>query len=418
MSNKGLLSNLMNDEMRNISINENNTQNQQYRITQFNTEINEKYKNYINRPQTIKENLGIVFNDDSIAQSSLPRTPQQKITHEGLQNLDIEDRYLIISGEDRPWYLDNISTDENIFNFQVECGDISLLNGNQMLSAGIRHSLENVLSIGVSKVIIPNRAMENGIHPSSYPYLQVLIGGIENTSFGTNKHLDNVLAVMTPKIPVPDDLNNFKYLEFVNSNKQRKDYYTPKARLNKLDLSIRRYDGEQLTESDILTSKDIQNIAVVYYDTDIDDGTLTIVTNTFFNPSNFQTGDILKFNGYQFRETNLGLSECYKFNDFINRKEGHVIISTSKTDDYASDASVIFHNKIVINAPIFYSTTTGKKEKQSWFTDLITKTNIDDNLELDNSGKCINSSLQVQVLLDVKILNKHSSRLIKNIDSK
>ena len=427
MTSKGLLSNLINDEMRNISLEENNQnqqyqnqnyQNQQYQITQFNTETNQKFKNYINRPQTIKENLGIVFNDDSLAQSSLPRTPGQQVTHEGLQNLDIENRHLIISGEDRPWYLDNVSQDTNLFNFQIECGDISLVNGNQMSTAGIRHSLENVLSIEVASIMIPNRAMENGIHPSSYPYLQVQIGGVENVSYGTNKHLDNVLAVVTPKIPVSNSFNNFSYLEFVNSNRQRKDFYTPKARLNKLDLHVRRYDGSELTKSDILTSRDILNIAVVYYDTVADNGNLTIETTSFFSPDNFKEGDIIKFNGYVFRETNLGLGECYKFNDFINRSEGHVILSTGKTSAYASDTSVIYHNKIVISGPTYVNRTSGILTKEDWFDDLITKTSIDDNVELDNVGKCINSSLQVQVLLNIRILNKHSSRLIKNIDSK
>lgn len=421
MANKSLISNLINDEMRNLSlqneINNNDNNNQTYNITQFNTETSQKFKNYINRPQTIKENLGIVFNDDSLAQNSLPINSEQKLSHTGLQNLDIENKYIIISSEDRPWYNNSISISENLYNFKVECGDISITD-NKMLSTGIRHSLENVLSIEVISIMIPNREMENGLFPASYPYLQVQIDNIENTSYGTNKYLDNVLAVVTPKIPVPNSLNDFNYLEFVNSNKQRKDFYTPKARLNKLDLKVCRYDGLQLIDSDILTSRDILNIAVIYYNNIIDDGTLIIETTTFFNPKYYKTYDLLKFKEYQFKESNLGFSECYKFNDFINRAEGHVIISTGKTSQYENDNNVIYHNKIIISAPIIFNTLNGKKENLDWFNNLITKTNIDNNLELDNKGKFINSSLQIQILLKLRIFNKHSSRLIKNIDIK
>jgi len=379
----------------------NNIDKNRYKITSFNTEINEKYKNHINLQPTIKENLGIIFNDDTIAQQTSINFKNDKIPHD-TSNLHTENLYIIISSEDRPWqYLNN---NENLLNFKIDCGDISIINNNQALSASIKQSIENVVSIMVTSIIIPNRIMENTHRPTFYPYLQVHIKGIENTSFGTNKYIDNSLAIVTSKIPLPNTLDDVKYIELVNTNKQIKEYYTPKSKLNKLDISILRYDGEQLLDEYSLFRKDVLDVILIYYDTDTDK--LYIRTNNFFSPDNFKTNDIIKFNSYQFRETELGFSECMLFNEFINRERGHIIISTKKTDDI-EDNNVIYHNEIIINTPRFINVITGKKEFKPWFINLLNSTNIDSDLDDDNTGRIINSSLQIQVLLTVKILNTH-----------
>lgn len=409
MSNKSLISNLLNDELRNIDINNHDqTQyNEQYRITNFNNNINDKYQTYLNRPQTIKENLGIVFNDDSIAQQSLPRTNDEKISHEGLNNLDIENKYIIISGEDRPW---TISNNENTFNFQIDCGDISLINNNQSSSASIRHSLENVISISIGSILLPNRLLENHLRPSYFPFIQVQIDGIENTSLGTNKSLDRSLAVLIQKNTLAENLDDVRYTEFVNTNKLQKIFYTPKSRLNKLNLSILRHDGEHLINSSLLNNRDILDVKIIYYNNITEK--LYIQTSTFFNPLNFQVGDIIKFKDYTFRESNLNFSECFQFNDFINRTEGHLILSTAKS---SSDTDIVFDDLIEIDYPRTVNTSTGKYELDDWFSSLIDKTSIETTLEDDNTGKLLNTSLQAQIIMNVKILNKHSTRLIKNI---
>lgn len=417
-SNKGLLSGLFNDEMRSIGISSYNNNND-INNNDINNNLNnisksyysEKYQTLINRPQTIKDNLGIIYNDDSIAQQSL-YTEYNTISHEGLNNLDTETRYVIISGEDRPWY--NNNTQENTFNFHIDCGDISLTNNNQVSSANIKHTLENVISIYCDCVIIPNRLLESGIRPTQFPFLQLSINDIEHTSFGTNKSLDNVLAILTPKIPLPNSLQDISYLEFINTNKQTKIYYTPKARLNKLSLSLKRYDGNDLIKTELLSQRDVFNIKCIYYD--INMKKLLLETENYFNPDNFKVGDVLKIKNYVFRETNLEFQECYKFNNYINRDIGHTIVSVSRTN--ITDTDIIFNNVIELNYPRTMNLITGKYEIESWFQSLLDKTSLDNNIELDNNGILINTFLQIQVLLNIKIINKHSSRLIKNIDSK
>jgi len=443
--NKNLISNLVNDEMRNM-FNNNTTNNntnknitndninnynnlhqqeeqslnienssQQF-FTRYNTELNQKYKNYLNKPQTIKENLGVVFNDDSIASNSLSRNPNDKISHEGLQNLDIETKYILISSEDRPWFINN---GENMFNFKINCGDISLLYDNQISdvdiesSAVIRHSLENIISVRVDNLILTNREMENGLRPTTFPFLQVQIQGIEYTSFGTNKNADLACAFLSSKIPLPNNFNDVKFLEMVNVNKQQKEFYIPKSKMNKLTLSILRHDGQQLLNNDILSSRDVMDVKVIYYDTT--SSYLIIETSSYFPPNNFVSNDIIKFRNYEFRETNLAFSECFLFNNFINRNEGHIILNVGKTDDVLNNNNVIYFNKIIIEAPTIVNSSSGIKENESWFQSLLDKTTLESNLESDNTGRFINSSLQIHLLLSIKILNKHSSRLIKNI---
>jgi hypothetical protein len=416
MANKGIIRNLLNDEYRNLNneyLNNEKTNNLNLNnnLRLFNTDINDKYSRHINKEQTIKENLGLIYNNDIENEIVINKSNLSELnTNKQLNNIDIENKYLIISSEDRPW---NINNNENIYNFQVDCGDISLISDNQMSSAGIRHSMENVISIMVSNIIIPNRLMENNIKITNYPYLQVQINGIEHTSFGTNKSSDLALGIMTPKIPLPQNFDNVNYLEMVNINKQIKRFYTPKARLNKLNLSILRNDGEQLLNNNILSRRDILNIKKIFYDTSSE--LLHLYTDTYFSTNNFKTNDIIKIRNYNFRETNLGFSECFEFNRFINKNDGHIIVSTDKS---TIDSDIIYHNIIKINIPRTINLETGKYEKITWFDNLITKTNIESDLEDDDSGMLINTSLQIQIFLNIKILNKHSSRLIKNIDMK
>ena len=168
-----------------------------------------------------------------------------------------------------------------------------------------------------------------------------------------------------------------------------------------------------LINSKLLNNRDILDIKIIYFNSITEK--LYIQTNTFFNPLNFQVGDIIKFRNYTFRETNLNFSECFQFNEFINRNEGHIILSTAKS---SSDTDIVFDDLIEIEYPRTVNTTTGKYEFDTWFSSLIDKTSIETTLEDDNSGKLLNTSLQAQIIMNVKILNKHSTRLIKNIDMK
>ena len=409
--NKGLLSNLYNDELRNMenivnSINNNTTTTNNL----SNNSYNHKYNTFLNRPQTIKENLGIIFNDDSTAQQTF--SSDNNIFNNGLKELETESKYLIISGEDRPWHLSN--TLENTFNFHVECGDISLINNNQATSANIRHSLENVVSIYCDSVIIPNRILEDNSRPTDVPYLQLSINDIEHISFGTNKSLDNTLAILTPKIPLPNTLQDISYLEFINTNHQKKIYNTPKLRLNKLNLSLRRYDGQELLDNKLINNRDMLEIKSIYFDSI--NNNLFLETLTYFRPDNFKVGDIIKCKNYMFRETNLDFQECHKFNSFINRDRGHHILSTSRTNN--TDNDIIYYNLIQIEYPRTVNILTGKYEIDEWFQNLLDKTSLDSDLEYDNTGKLINSSLQIQILLNISTLNKSSIYLEKKNDIK
>lgn len=349
------------------------------------------------KPQTIKENLGIIFNNDSLPQ--LTNFNQDTLLHNN--DINIETKHIIISGEDRPWIINN---DENTFNFRINCGDISLINNNQSSSANIKHSLENIISISVDSILLPNRLLENNLRPSDFPFIQLQIDGIEYTTYGTNKSLDKLLSILTQKTILPATLDNVNYVEFINNNKFKKIFNTPKSKLNKLNLSILRHDGENLIDTTLLNNRDVLNIKLIYYNSS--SSKLYIQTDTYFNTLNFQTGDIIKIKNYTFRESDLNFSECFQFNNFINRLEGHIIISTAKS---TVDSDIVFHNLIEIEYPRFVNIATGKYETETWFSSLITKTNVDTTLENDNTGKLINTSIQPHIIFTIKTINKYKS---------
>ncbi len=360
---------------------------------------------------SIRENIGIMFNDDSLGQLEAGSS-QPMISHVGGANLDMQARYLVISSADRDWYNRPLDLEqENPYKFRVQLGSINTrLVGADSINTDIsvNNSIENVARLECTSIVIPNREFSNGYRASDRPYILVNIDRAADAISGSNKALDAALAVMTPKLPLPQVLSNIRYLEHVNTAKMGKDFLTPEARLSRLDITITRHDGvSPLVDA---PSFDICAISRIYYTPG--DRFLYLVTTGYFNGADFQTGDIFRVKGYQFRETNLGYIECNYFNQFINREAGHIIQGIDALVGYTGP----MYNIIKFTCPGSFSPTLGDFAAPNWFADLVTKTNIDDPAQADPpGGKLINLNLQTSIFVTANCFIKSPLKLLRNI---
>ena len=376
-----------------------------------NTAEKHKYERLMDaQSQNVRENIGIIYNDDSLGQLESGPIPAQ-ISHLGGANLEQQEKYIVINSADRDWYNRPLDLEqENPYKFRVQLGSINtrMVGGDSVnTDISVNNSLENVLRLECTNIIIPNREFSNGYRASNRPYMLVNVDRASDTVSGSNKSLDAALAVLTPKLPLPEALGNIRYLEHVNINRMGKDFLTPEARLSRLDITITRQDGvSPLLDT---PSYDIISISTVYYIPG--DHFLYLITNGYFNGNDFQVGDIFRVKGYLFRETNLGYVECNYFNQFINRESGHIIQGIAAVMGYTGP----MFNILKFNCPGAFSPVLGDFAAPQWFSDLITKTNIEDSTQLDNTGKLINLNLQTNIFIKANCFIKSPLKLMRNI---
>jgi hypothetical protein len=400
-----LLTGLLADERRNMVISSPPLAQQQYRHQQ---PTNEKYSELLNREQTIRENIGILYNDDSRGQlngqSVLPGNPLAG----GQSSLIIEPRYLVINSADRDWIN---RTDESPYSYTVSVGGASLANG-KAINITVNSTLENVVSLKCEGLILTNRAHQNGFKPSNQPFILVSLESIGDVVRGSNKYLDNSLAQMVNKIPFPTSLDNIRYVQLVNQSLAKKIFQTPESKLGRLTFQITRADGQPMLAYSG-SQRDTVSILRIYYDPASTDQTLTIYTTGYFSGLDWQAGDIIQIRTYTMRGTNpvnMGFYERVKFNNWINQDAGHIIQDIAKDPD---DDQALY-NIIKIKAPGDWLPSTGNFELYSWFDDLLTKTEIDINSGTD-TGKILNENLQTTVFITAEVITKNSMALLRTI---
>ena len=373
---------------------------------------NEKYMRHISNPQTIRENIGIVYNTDSLAQLSTQAQSPEKMSHTGGQNLSMDFKYLVINSGDRDWINRN---DESPYNYTVNIGGSSLANNNRSINITVNSSLENVASIKCEALVITNRATQTGFKPSNQPFILVNIESINDTVLGSNKYLDNSLGQMVTKIPLPTSLDNIRYVQMVNQGQTKKYFHTPESRIGRMTINIARADGSLVNQGPGAQRDTVDILRAVYVPGSPTTQTLNIITSAYFNGLDWQTGDIIQIRNYTMRGTNPsnpGFYERVKFNGWMNQEQGHIITSVTRT---ASGPEL--YNIIQITAPGDWSTVTGYFELAQWFDDLVTKTEIDIDSGTD-SGKILNENLQTTVFLTCEVLAKNPLMLLKDIARK
>ena len=207
----------------------------------MNTETKQQlYKNNTFRNDIVYENNDILEQSETLAPNYI------------LPDTKIKNHTVIINSIDRNW---TTNTTETPYNYLVKLGGSSKDNYST-----VSHDYKNIVSFSVDKIIVTNRvchqSYNSNIAPrlNDNPYITLDIKGINFSSYGTNKTLNNTIGIYTPLIPLPTSLSEISYLEFKNTSTQRKDYTpTPEGYISALDLSITTPNGSSISNlSDVL----------------------------------------------------------------------------------------------------------------------------------------------------------------------
>lgn len=320
----------------------------------------------------------------------------------------IKNHIVIINSIDRNWLLSNNT--ETPYNFKVKLGGSS----RDRFSI-VSQNYKNVVSFAVDKIILPNRvcqvAYTSNLAPrlNNNPYLAVNIQGINFSSYGTNKTLNETLGIYTPLIPLPTSLSEITYLEFKNTSIQRKEYSpAPEGYISLLDINITNPGGA--IASNLNDTLDIYSIylntsnAVPISTSD----TLVIQTNTFFNAVEFRANDLIQIRDYTYH--NMSYDESARFNNWINSSDGHYIIDIGKSNPLTN-----LYNQLIIPMPATLSRVTGTLTVEDWFSDFVMKSLSNVAIQ-DGGGRLINANTQSHLVVNIKTLEKNDNLFFKDLE--
>jgi len=323
-----------------------------------------------------------------------------------LPDTKIKNHTIIINSIDRNW---TTNTTETPYNYLVKLGGTSKDHYST-----VSHDYKNIVSFSVDKIILTNRSCHQSYNSTiaprlnDNPYITLNIKGINFSSHGTNKTLNNTIGIYTPLIPLPISFSEIAYLEFKNTSIQKKDYTpTPESYISSLDLSITTPNG-----SGVSNLSDVLNIYSIFLNsnnnninTTINDS-LIIQTSTYFNSIEFRINDLILIKNYKYH--NMSYQESSTFNNWINRDSGHYILDIAK-----SNSTTTLYNQIIIPIPASLSRSTGNINVESWFNNFDTK--ILSNVAIaDLSGKIINTNTQSHLIVNIKTLEKNDNIFLKD----
>jgi hypothetical protein len=323
-------------------------------------------------------------------------------------NTKIKNHVVVINSIDRNWTY--AANPETPYQFKVKLGGSS----RDRFSI-VSQDYKNVIAFSVDKIILPNRVCQVGYTSNLAPrlndnaYLAVGIKGINFSSYGTNKTLNETLGIYTPLIPLPTGLSDISYLEFKNTSIQRKDYSpAPEGYISLLDISITNPGG-------VIASNlnDVLDIYSIFLNTSnavpiTTSDTLVIQTSTYFNSSEFRANDLIKIEGYQYH--NPSYDESSQFNNWINSSSGHYVLDIAK-----SNAGTSLYNQLIIPMPASLSRNTGILAVDDWFSSFVMKSLSNVAIQ-DTGGKLINANTQSHLVVNIKTLEKKDNLFFKDFD--
>ena len=330
------------------------------------------------------------------------RTQQDLINNKINTNDILKDKFIIISSADRPWDDMDKQNIESPYNFTVNFGQNSTYTRNGKIynnNVFVNNVLRNVKLLECSNIILSNKTHSNGVRIHKIPLILFNIKNLTNNKniLGSNQFMDRAICPLNLKNMTLyyTTVAKVENLEYINTNQQQLKFSSPEN-INKMEIEFLQQDGSNMIIDNSLN--DIFNIEQIYYNA-ISSNLLQITTSTYFTSDEVEKGDKLLIRNYEFRETSLGYKECELFNAFINRKEGHIVQQIDKSNTLNE-----LYNRIYIFVPCKFSQSADTVEIESWFNDLVTKTNIDDFSVDDNTGRILNYNSQTQIFMNIKYL--------------
>jgi len=323
-------------------------------------------------------------------------------------NTKIKNHVVVINSIDRNWTYS--ANPETPYKFKVKLGGSS----RDRFSI-VSQDYKNVIAFSVDKIILPNRVCQVGYTSNlaprlnDNPYLAVAMQGINFSSYGTNKTLNETLGIYTPLIPLPITLSDISYLEFKNTSIQRKEYSpAPEGYISLLDISITNPGGVLASNlNDVLSIYSIHLNTSNTIPISISD-TLVIQTSTYFNSAEFHTDDLIQVKGYQYH--NMSYDESAQFNNWINASSGHYVLNIGK-----SSPSTTLYNQLIIPMPATLSRTTGNLAVDDWFSSFVMKSLSNVAIQ-DSGGQLINANTQSHMVVNIKTLEKNDNLFFKDFD--
>jgi hypothetical protein len=340
-----------------------------------------------------------------VASPTINNLSQNYLTREDkiVSYREIENNLFIYSA-DRDWLR---STKENRYHFTVNF-DPGYTTQNFNLNLSAQQKFKNIVRIELIKCIMPGEGLDvtverdvSGNYVTNYqdnilnlPYIIVRIEELENNNYGTDNYLDNAFGVLQYDAQWLSDTATQAqctkgYVAMIPKFlKCQKEYYpTPLSTLQKLTVSLLRPNGEVI--SPIPDTLDIAGIIApgagapgpAYPFDVVVSGTyattapgtaanspanLFIVTNTYFSKFDICKGDRIQISGYTYTDAVLNDATygaaLRDFCNWINRPEGHIIISTAYTNTATTMAdgfnSVGYANILIIQSR-YQNPTTG-----------------------------------------------------------
>ena len=397
-----MIKNMRQDELRNLS---NQTNNQNTIANNLNTPYNllshnllshnYRYQQRLNTTQSITDNIGILYQNNN---------------SDNLTSNDIKIRYhnLRIYSQDRKWLLD---TPDTFYSLKIYLG--SNQTNTHLKHIQIPHSFHNVITLYSPLIVIPNIFPYLDEKPPTFIHIKINDYTLTTTSNNIKTmilYLQNNDNNTTNYLHYKCMDNNLLTLE--NNSNNRLDFTSGLA------INILNQNGNLLYNN----IQDKIKIKTIVYN--LNTQLIDIYFNGYLIPNIWQVNNTIIIRNYKFRETELDYNECHQWNKFINRKEGHKLVSVENEFIENNNNNVSNNHKchkISINTPYLYNQQTGEIVILEWFNNLLLKTNIDTlpKVNQEFNGVILNMNLQTIINLQILTANNEPKKIdFKNIDIK
>jgi hypothetical protein len=298
-------------------------------------------------------------------------------------------KYLSINSSDRDWSLEPLRYKYSIHSLGDSSGDL-------------QRRYRNIESIAVGRVVIPEEIIENHSfnHDFSfaYPYLILQIDEFNDVYDGTNDNVRKAFSMLIfdacYKAP-----NGRGYIILKPIQNEKKRFYpVPLSSLGKLSVSLLKPNGQLFNKS-----SDAYKILKFEYDQVHHAQYLKVITDVYYDKNEFFVGDevILENHELTVNTPNITESAARKFNEFINRKEGHEIKEIGSANGNG------FLKSFYIQAPGSFDKANGQYIVDNTLIDALNEYNSQIDFsepETSTNGSVLNNSLQHTISFKLKML--------------